>query len=70
MQQRGIDEDYENSMRTLSGVLESLGRSIADGFPSLRYMQQKTPSQNYSNWAQQNPYASHLIADSYYTPGS
>ena len=69
-QQREIDDDYKNSMRTLSGVMESLGRSIAEGFQSLRYIQQQTPFQNYSNWVQQNPYASQLIADNFQRPGS
>ena len=73
-QQREIDEDYRKSMRTLSGVMESLGKSIAEGFQSLRYihvpLQQQSPIQHHANWVQQNPYTSQLVADNFQRPGS
>ena len=69
-QQREIDEDYKKSMKALSGVMESLGKSIAEGFQSLRCIQQLSKIQHYSNWVQQNPHPSQHMGDNFKRPGN
>ena len=51
-QQKEADEDYKKTMASLSGTMAEIGKSISDGFASLRYLMQsqQQPMQNSGGW--------------------